>query len=445
MIETKRLRIWVCASVAALGAATVACSGSGKGLKGGRDSGQSRLMDQTFAGQNACNPDNHKRPFIIEWDATDRSSFEAQAASDIIFVKYEGCTLTVLDECRNESIRGEKGAYLPPEWTSGALETIDIKTEGELVAKLPLGVATLSTRVAGGESFHMEYYVAGTRSATRDAVYRAELGDNPGCDGATHFVHAYNLGAFALGSAQDVEVGAGGSAYGFGAEGKASKSKSAEKKGGDLGVCKADDATEVQDCQTPIRLSLRSVRDGENPDETAKSAPDSDASLNAAGQLSAKLDVNEKARAHYEAAQRKFNARDGNGCLKELNAFDKKDPKHKSTDPNQPMAFYRSTCLMLAGKCAAGKKLARKLFEKGPTAQTMGPEGIDRAVRQQLNTYCQGSLPPRDDLLRSNMALALASQYQEVTRVLRETLQGDQETSHEGQAEGRRGPRHPPA
>ena len=359
--------------------------------------------------QNACNPDNHKRPFIIEWDATDRSSFEAQAASDVIFVKYEGCQLTVLDECRNESIRGEKGAYMPPEWTSGALETIDIKTEGELVAKLPLGVATLGGRVAGGEAFHMEYYVAGTRNATRDAVYRNELADNPGCEGATHFVHGYNLGAFALGSAENIEVSAGGSAYGFGAEGKASKSKSAEKKGGDLAVCKADDATEVQDCQTPIRLSLRSIRDGDNPDEAAKAAPDNNASLNAAGQIAAKLEMGEDARAHFEAAQRKFNARDGNGCIKELNAYDKLDPKHKSTDPNQALAYYRASCLMLAGKCSAGKKMMRKVVEKGPTANMTGPEGVDRAVQQSLNTFCQGSLPPRDDLLRSIQALAMAS------------------------------------
>ena len=402
-----RIRTLIC--TAALFAASSACASKNKDLAGGRDSGQSRLMDQTFAGQNACNPDNHKRPFIIEWDATDRSSFEAHATSDIIFVKYEGCTLTVLDECRNESIRGEKGAYLPPEWTSGALETIDIKTEGELVAKLPLGVATLSTRVAGGESFHMEYYVAGTRNATRDAVYRAELGDNPGCEGATHFVHAYNLGAFALGSAQDVEVGVGGSAYGFGAEGAASKSKSAEKKGGDLTVCKADDATEVQDCQTPIRLSLRSIRDGENPDETAKAAPDTDASLNAAGQLAAKLDMSEEARAHMEAAQRKFNARDGNGCLKELDVHGTLDPKHKSTDSNSPLAYTRAMCLMLAGKCKAGKGLMRKVMEKGPAAQQIGPEGIDRAVSNMVNMYCQGSLGPREDTLRSMAELTKGS------------------------------------
>ena len=189
------------------------CAGSALGCKlkqtsGLRASDQSRLMDQTYAGQNKCNPDEHDKPFVIEWDATQMSSFESLAASDIVFVRYEGCTLKVLDECRNDSIRGEQGAYKPVEWTTGQLETIDIANEGDLYAKLPLGKATLGARVAGGERFRMEYYVAGTRYATRDAVYEADLAGRYGCEEATHFVYAYNLGAFALGSSNELDVAA---------------------------------------------------------------------------------------------------------------------------------------------------------------------------------------------------------------------------------------------
>ncbi len=92
------------------------------GKSGTRESGQSALMDESFAAKNACNPDNHKRPFIIEWDATDMSSFESFAANDVVMVRYEGCNLVVLDECRNDSVRGEQGAYKPVEWTSGSRE-----------------------------------------------------------------------------------------------------------------------------------------------------------------------------------------------------------------------------------------------------------------------------------------------------------------------------------
>src|SRR5262249_14968061 len=150
-----------------------------------------------------------------------------------VVVKYVGCNLTVLDSCSDDSVKGALGAYKPVEWTSGSLEKIDIANEGELYAKLPLGAAELSGRVHGGEKFHMEYFVSGTRPASRPAVYKKELEKIPGCRGATHFVYAYNLGAFALGSLKQLggEVN-GSSMFGFGAQAnaKANKTTNAEKK-----------------------------------------------------------------------------------------------------------------------------------------------------------------------------------------------------------------------
>src|SRR4051794_40248393 len=78
---------------------------------------QSRAMASTTAGQNKCGAKNHNRPFVIEWDATDTSSFEARAKTDVIFVKYDGCELRVLEGCVNDSARGSFGSYRQPEWT----------------------------------------------------------------------------------------------------------------------------------------------------------------------------------------------------------------------------------------------------------------------------------------------------------------------------------------
>ncbi len=384
----------------ALSVPFMAC-GNRPGVGRARDSGQSSLMGQTFAGQHTCDPDNHPRPFIIEWDATDMSSFESFAANDVVVVRYEGCHLVVLDECRNESIRGSQGAYRPPEFTSGSLETIDISNEGELYAKLPLGSATLGGRVDGGERFHMEYYVAGTREATRDALYRDDLAANPGCEGATHFVHGYNLGAFALGSAAELNTEFGGSVYGFGAGGSTSSTRSADKKGGDLAVCRSDSATEVAGCKAPIRLSLRKIRAGENPDETAMQTPDTDASLNAAGLLEAKANASGKAAARLGAAAEKMNAGDGRGCLAELDKVAKLEPKFNSKDPKNGLAVNRAMCLMLAGKCKPGKTLLRKNLERG----NQRPEQVDAQVEDWNRQYCRGQLSPRDRLIVATNAL----------------------------------------
>jgi hypothetical protein len=389
--------LFLCLTAVSLAPAT-ACVKK-QNAAGNRDSGQSRLMDKTFAGQNACNPDDHDRPFIVEWDATDMSSFESLAANDIVFVKYEGCNLKVLDECKNDSIKGEQGAYKPPEWTSGQLEVIDISNSAELTAKLPLAQATLGGRVSGGEKFHMEYFVAGTRMASRDAVYESDLDGRYGCDQATHFVYGYNLGAFALASAENLEVEAGGSAFGFGATGKTDSSRSAEKKGGDLKACKSDSATEVLECKAPIRLRLRKIRPGDSPEKTAMAGPETPEDISAAAIINTKIEMSEEAQAHANAAMEKFQAGDGKGCLAELNQYDRLNPKDKSENPKSSRGALRGMCLMKAGKCDAGKKQLRMAYEK--TMQQWGEDVIDRTVESNAAMYCEGKMSNRDALLKA--------------------------------------------
>jgi hypothetical protein len=365
-------------------------------------------MDETFAGKNKCNPKNAERPFVVEWDATDMSSFEAFATNDVVVVKYEGCELRVLDHCRDDSVRGKLGAYRAVDWTTGQLETVDIATEGELYAKLPLGAASLGGRVQGGEKFHMEYYVAGTRNSSRSDLYEADFEGLSGCKGATHFVYGYNLGAFALGSVKETQAEAGGSLYGFGAGANTKNRRAADKKGGDLGVCKSDVAAEVSGCKSPIRLILREIQKGADPERAAQKAPDTDQSLNAAGQIAVKLEMSDQARAHLTSALEKSNAGDGKGCLKDLDAHDQLDPKHKSTDPKGGLNFTRPICLMQAGQCDAGKQQLRKVQEAMAQPDTT-PQSIDTAVDGFAARYCQGAnMSQRDQYLKALHTLANA-------------------------------------
>ena len=77
--------------------ATVACAATRSPSRGG-------AMGSTFAGKNRCQAEAHDRPFVVEWDATDIASFENRAARDIVFVRYEGCSLTVVDGCSDDSV-----------------------------------------------------------------------------------------------------------------------------------------------------------------------------------------------------------------------------------------------------------------------------------------------------------------------------------------------------
>ena len=366
-----------------------------------RASGQSSLMGKTFAGQNACNPDNHLRPFIIEWDATDMSSFQARTATDVVFVKYEGCSLTVLEGCVDDQVRGAYGSYAPPKWTSGSVEKIEIRDEGELYAKLPLGVATIGGRVSAGEQFLMEYFVAGTRRSTRPAVYRGELESNPACADATHFVHGYNLGAFALGSNKQMSGEVNASVQGIGAGGKRSRESRAEKKGGQISVCRSESAAEVKDCQVPIRLTLREITPGDNPDASASTAEESDAALNLAGKMKSEGDRMKMANELRATAMQAMQSKDGKACLKAFDAADRLDPDpgRVSTNP-RGVLMVRAMCVMLSGQCAAGKKLARQA--KMASDPGWRPEQYDQTVNGLAATMCQGAKMSLDDNLRKH-------------------------------------------
>jgi len=364
-----------------------------------RPSGQSALMGSTFAGKNTCNPKNHDRPFTIEWDGTDVSSFESRASTDVVFVHYEGCNLQVIDTCTSDSVRGSFGSYMPADWTSGAVEKIDIENEGELYAKLPLAIGSLGGRVSAGEQFHMEYFVAGTRRATRPYVYRGEIDKVPGCRGVTHAVYAYNLGAFALASVSKADR----QTQVLGSGQQASSLAHAEKRAGELASCSAPSAREAGTCQAPIRLSLREIQDGDNPDAVAAVAPETPDALNLAGKLQASTDREREAQEHASAAQAKLIAGDGRGCLRELDTRDRLDPRPSllSTNPKGSFASTRGACLMLSGQCDAGKAVMRKYLD----AATGG--GVtEQALDNQVGAYCRGAdAQPRDRVLRAMTVL----------------------------------------
>lgn len=394
-----------------LAALTLAACGGGAvqapAVSSPRESGQSSLMDTTFAGKNKCNPKSHDRPFVVEWDATDMGQFESISTNDVVFVKYEGCELRVIDSCRVDDVKGTLGSYKPVDWTSGSVEKIDIGNEADLYAKLPLGAATLGGRVSGGERFRMEYFVSGTRTATRPAVFKADVDKIPGCRGATHFVYAFNLGAFALGSTKDLKGNVDATMWGIGA-GAGTRSKyAADKRGGLLESCRAEGAKDLSTCKTPIRLTLREIEAGADPSAAAATAPEAPAALNLAGKVDAKMKRSEKAQALVDTALERRTAKDGKACLAALDGADRLDPRPQvvSTSTRSYWSSVRAQCLMLSGQCSAGRQMLRKYMESSAGDQ-MSAEKVDQYVDAIAGTTCQGgNLSPRDQLLQAHNAL----------------------------------------
>jgi hypothetical protein len=406
-------------ALSALAALVAACAGGSGPLPGTKSASdvQTAGLSQTAVGKNKCDPKSANRPFVIEWDATDMSSFESRAANDVVFVKYEGCDLQIVDGCTQDSVRGSFGSYKPVEWTSGSVESLDINNDGDLYAKLPLGAAELGGRVEGGEKFHMEYFVSGTRSATRESIPRGDIAKVAACKSATHFVYAYNLGAFALGSQSSIKGSVTGTVWGFGGGADRSSSSKAEKAGGVLASCRGESAKDTSTCRVPIRLTLREIAEGESAETAEAQAPETPEAKNLAGKLMARNDREHKAGEHADAARLKANSRDGRGCIAELDEHDKLDPRPEglSTTPGTAYSMTRAQCLMLSGQCAPGKAMYRHSLEKSAGAN-LGPEQIDKATDGFASMNCQGgAMAPRDQLLKALFELQQGAYMQKKT------------------------------
>ena len=198
----------------------------------------------------ACNAaESQLHPFVVAWD--ELSDFESHARQGTVLVHVEGCAIEPLYACADAHF----GGYAPAEQVTSVLEVLDIKTEDDLYAKLPIGAATLAERVQAGRVVRLRYVIGGTITATRPALYQGELKGLNACATATHFIAAYDVGAFAISaidpSAASVDATDGGATVeGNGAELRA---------GGTLSSCQGDDRSQ---CLVPLRLTLRKIAPG---------------------------------------------------------------------------------------------------------------------------------------------------------------------------------------
>jgi hypothetical protein len=383
------------AAVTAL-AALSALSGACAGRQAGKPND---LMDRTHAGKNRCVSDgNEHQLFLVEWDATDLSSFEAKAGRDLVMVKYEACQMKVLHGCSDDGIAGRYGSYRKPELTSGNIEGFTVKTQDDLYAKLPLGAATLGGEFSRGKALELKYFVSGQSTSTRDAVYRDDIKDNPRCAGATHFVASYALGAFVLDSKEASKVGATVGAGAISGGASHADDSALLKQGGKLDSCTSFDQAA---CRVPIRVALRPLTDGARPaiptgadgSSPSSSPPQTDGALAAAQGMMGGVQLR-------SSAEHKLMAGDAAGCLTDLDRADSTDRQGGSTPAVKQL---RARCEMRAGRCDEGKKHFREAraawhreFDRtGLTTDATLDAEAEQMARSTCPSAATGGVPPQ--------------------------------------------------
>ncbi|MCK9459156.1 MAG: hypothetical protein M0R80_05920 [Proteobacteria bacterium] len=179
-------------------------------------------------------PEETSRTLLVDWEPADRAALETTIEGNVAVVRYDGCTLELLDDCR---LAGE---YLLED-SSRSTGGFTVRDAAELEERLPLGAAGLEGEMRGGAALTLTYVTATTANARLSTRTRGML--SGGCDRATHFVKGMVRGA-----------------YEIGVEGAASKGARVVRDGGDLERC-GDRKTAAKDdaCRAIVQVVLTPI------------------------------------------------------------------------------------------------------------------------------------------------------------------------------------------
>lgn len=185
--------------------------------------------------------------FGFEESYIHRINFNVQQRGRLILVHYDPTKphdLAILD-CPVVT----QYQYLPSDGTH--VETMQIRNEAELKAKVPMGVARFGGYVKAGSALEFKYATVGSFQVAVDPTVPGGEGD---CAEATHYVASLSVGAFTFsemrGGGAGVSVGVAG---GPGVETNVSRERGATRSWGDLAACEREDP---KGCRTPTQMLL---------------------------------------------------------------------------------------------------------------------------------------------------------------------------------------------
>ena len=196
---------------------------------------------------------------VTEWSASEKANIQAALGGGAIAVAFSGCELRLVPNCRLP------GAY---NWqrTTPTSERIEIKSDAELFAKLPLGAATLGGELKKSGELAVQTTVSGqARLADMQATM---VPNDPSCTEATHIVDALSVGAFTLTAGGSESMSASASVKVIG-ESKGSLSQSAKilRSAGNAEACsQATDESPSWDCASPLQVFLAPIPGRSEPE-----------------------------------------------------------------------------------------------------------------------------------------------------------------------------------
>ncbi|MCC6216628.1 MAG: hypothetical protein IT376_17335 [Polyangiaceae bacterium] len=191
---------------------------------------------------------SQSNPLVTEWPASEKANLEARLATGAVAVAYSGCSMRLLPECQI------KGRYAFKR-TTVATDTLEVRSEDELWAKLPLGAASLEGELSRSGRISVQTTVGGQLQ-----LLDARPSDVPAagaCRDATHVIGALSVGAFRMRSGGTLTASGGASSPVVGGGAATASEESVMRSAGDPARCgEATDAAPHVDCSSPLQLFL---------------------------------------------------------------------------------------------------------------------------------------------------------------------------------------------
>jgi len=159
------------------------------------------------------------KPLIVEWSSMARGELEAKAADGLVPVRYEGCEMEVLSQCR---VKEGRYRYKP---ITLKRDSIEMRDADELYANVPVGAARLESKLEKYGALKVAMTIVGRYEAETTDVAPDQLVGRD-CEKATHVVASLTTGAFQFFAEGRASVGAGARTVvgpGIDAESKASR------------------------------------------------------------------------------------------------------------------------------------------------------------------------------------------------------------------------------
>lgn len=201
-----------------------------------------------------------RRPYVVGWDELKLNDLQrAVSRSRPLAVRLENCSLELLPGCTAASgdYRFQNAAMTDP-------QVVELRSAAEAMIQFQLGGVNLETHFDHFKKLQVTRALGGTWETTTVEFYADDFSGSR-CEGATHTVQAIDVGAYMISGQHARGGGAGAQVGGAGARAGAGASASVEsekltQRGDPRSCSRTWRDTPVDECQTPIRLTLQPIR-----------------------------------------------------------------------------------------------------------------------------------------------------------------------------------------